>query len=138
MIRGFKWTDLDTVMEIEREAFRKSPYSRFTFSYYASAYRNNFLVYLVENKVVAYVIFCSDGHIISIAVKKAYRRRGIGTMLVSEVLRRTGGYARVEVRASNDVAKEFYRHLGFSLHTIIPKYYGDEDALVMTRMPMPD
>ena len=70
MIRGFKWTDLDTVMEIEREAFQKSPYSRFTFSYYASAYRNNFLVYLVENKIVAYTIFCSDGHITSIAVKR--------------------------------------------------------------------
>jgi len=138
MIRRFKWTDLDTIMEIEKEAFPKSPYSRFTFSYYASAYRNNFLVYVVEDKPVAYIIFYSDGHIISIAVKKAYRRRGIGTGLVDEVLKRTGGYAMVEVRASNEVAKKFYRHLGFSLYTIIPNYYGDEDALVMTRMPVPD
>jgi len=136
MIRRFKWTDLDTIMEIEKEAFPKSPYSRFTFSYYASAYRNNFLVYVVENKPVAYIIFYSDGHIISIAVKKAYRRRGIGTGLVDEVLKRTGGYAMVEVRASNEVAKKFYRRLGFSLYTIIPNYYGD--ALVMTRIPMPD
>jgi len=42
------------------------------------------------------------------------------------------------VRASNEVAKKFYRRLGFSLYTIIPNYYGDEDALVMTRMPVPD
>jgi ribosomal protein S18 acetylase RimI-like enzyme len=69
----------------------------------------------------------------SIAVYFAYSRRGIGTELVDEVLKRTNGVASVEVRASNEVAKTFYTHLGFSLRTIVLRYYGDEDALVMVR-----
>ena len=85
------------------------------------------------NIIAGYIIFYPEGHIVSIAVHPAYRRRGIGTGLVAEVLKRTAGYARVEVRESNERAKKFYKHLGFSLQTIIPGYYSDEDALVMIR-----
>ena len=136
MIRKFRMSDLDAILRIEKKAFPKSPYSRFTFLYYASAYADNFLVYVLvdkEEKVVGYIIFYPGGHIVSIGVHPAYRRRGIGTELVGEVLKVTKGNASVEVRESNEVAKEFYKHLGFSLRTIIPKYYGDEDALVMIR-----
>jgi len=140
MIRKFSFSDLEDILGIEKEAFPKSPYSRFTFLYYASACRDNFLVYVHEtkekkrmNKIVGYIIFYPGGHIVSIAVHPAHRRNGIGTELVGEVLKRTKGKAIVEVRESNEVAKEFYKHLGFSLRTIILKYYGDEDALVMIR-----
>ncbi|RLG34835.1 ribosomal-protein-alanine N-acetyltransferase [Methanosarcinales archaeon] len=139
MIRKFRCSDLKDILEIEKRAFPKSPYNRFTFWYYASAYADNFLVYVHEdkekglNKIVGYITFYPSGHIVSIAVHPANRRRGIGTELVREVLKRTKGNASVEVRESNEVAKEFYKHLGFSLRTIIPKYYGDEDALVMIR-----
>ncbi len=139
MIRKFRYSDLKDILGIEKRAFPKSPYSKFTFLYYASAYPDNFLVYIPENneeglnKIVGYIIFYPDGHIVSIAVHPAYRRRRIGTELVGEVLKRTDGNASVEVRESNEVAKEFYKHLGFSLQTIIPRYYGDEDALVMIR-----
>jgi len=139
MIRRFNWSDLEDILGIEKKAFPKSPYSRFTFLYYASAYRDNFLVYVHEdkgkglNKIGGYIIFYPDGHIVSIAVHPAYRRRGIGTKLVGEVLKVTKGNASVEVRESNEMAKEFYTHLGFSLQVIIPKYYGDEDALLMIR-----
>jgi ribosomal-protein-alanine N-acetyltransferase len=138
MIRKFKKSDLWEIIRIEKKAFPKSPYNRFIFLHYASAYPDNFLVYVEDegtqlNKIVGYIIFYPEGHIVSIAVHPAYRRRGIGTELVAVVLKRTKGKASVEVRDSNEVAKEFYTHLGFSLRTIIPKYYGDEDALVMVR-----
>jgi ribosomal-protein-alanine N-acetyltransferase len=132
-------SDLEAILRIEKQAFPKSPYNRFTFLYYASAYRDNFLIYVHEdkgqglNKIVGYIIFYPEGHIVSIAVHPAYRRRGIGTELVGEVLKVTEGNASVEVRESNEEAKEFYRHLGFSQQSIIPKYYGDEDALLMIR-----
>ena len=139
MIRKFRILDLDAILRIEKKAFPKSPYNRFTFLYYASAYRDNFLVYVPEdkrkglNKIGGYIIFYPEGHIVSIAVHPAYRRRGIGTELVGEILKVTKGKASVEVRESNEIAKEFYKHLGFFLQAIIPKYYGDEDALVMIR-----
>mgnify|MGYP001033397724 CR=1 FL=1 len=142
MIRKFTNSDLDAILRIEEEAFPKSPYNRFIFLYYAEAYPDNFLVYAYDDagkglhKIAGYIIFYPQGHIVSIAVYSAYRRRGIGTELVAEVLKRTEGVASVEVRASNEVAKTFYKHLGFSLRTIIPRYYGDEDALVMVRTGM--
>ncbi len=137
MIRRFNWSDLEDILGIEKEAFPKSPYSRFTFLYYSAACSNTFLVYEDErkhsNKITGYIIFYPEGHIVSIAVHPAYRRRGIGAELVGEVLKVTKGNASVEVRESNEVAKEFYTHLGFFLQAIVPKYYGDEDALVMIR-----
>ena len=142
MIRKFTNSDLNAILRVEKEAFPKSPYDRFIFSYYAEAYPDNFLVYKYDDagtglselsEIVGYIIFYPQGHIVSIAVHSAYRRRGIGTELVEEVLKRTEGVASVEVRTSNEVAKTFYEHLGFSLRTIIPRYYGDEDALVMVR-----
>lgn len=138
MIRKFKRSDLEEILRIEEKTFPKSPYDGFTFLHYASAYPDNFIVYEEgegkgTNKIVGYIIFHPEGHIVSIAVHPAYRRKGIGTELVAVVFKRTKGKASVEVRASNEVAKAFYNHSGFSLRTIIPKYYGDEDALVMVR-----
>jgi ribosomal-protein-alanine N-acetyltransferase len=130
---------LAPILGIEKEAFPKSPYSRFIFLYYAHIYPDNFLVYVYTDpetglkKIVGYIIFYPQGHIISIAVDPAYRRRGIGTELVEEVLKRTKGRARVEVRESNEVAKRFYTRLGFAVQAVIPEYYGDEDARVMVR-----
>ncbi|MBA7511492.1 hypothetical protein ES705_03488 [subsurface metagenome] len=141
MIRKFRRSDLEEILRIEEKAFPKSPYDELIFLHYASAYPDNFIVYEEgegkgTNKIVGYIIFYPEGHIVSIAVHPAYRRRGIGTELVTEVLKVTKGKASVEVRASNEVAKAFYKHSGFSLRTIIPKYYGDEDALVMVRTGM--
>lgn len=137
MIRQFKSSDLEAILRIENKAFPKSPYDRFTFLYFARIYPDNFLVFVHEDEdkgkslIVGYIIFYPEGHIVSIAVHPAYRRRGIGIELVEVVLNRTSGKASVEVRASNEVAKKFYRHLGFSIQTIIHDYYGDEDAVVM-------
>ncbi|HUV79584.1 MAG TPA: GNAT family N-acetyltransferase [Candidatus Bathyarchaeia archaeon] len=142
MIRKFTNSDLDAILRIEEDAFPKSAYNGFIFLYYAEAYPDNFLVYICDDtgkglsEIAGYIIFYPQGHIVSIAVHSAYRRRGIGTELVEAVLKRTEGIASVEVRASNEVAKTFYKHSGFSLRTIIPRYYGNEDALVMVRTGM--
>jgi ribosomal-protein-alanine N-acetyltransferase len=139
MLRKFSISDLDAIIQIEEEAFPKCPYSGSIFMYFASLYPDNFLVYVRDDteqgscNIVGYIIFYPDGHIVSIAVQMAYRRRGIGSKLVAEVLKRTKGTAIVEVRTSNDGAKKFYTHLGFSIRAVIPQYYDDEDALVMVR-----
>lgn len=129
MIRKFEKRDLRDILEIERNAFPKSSYDTSTFLYLCAAYPDLFLVY-EEQKVIGYVISDSTGHIISIAVHPHHRRKGVGTKLIKETLKKTRR-ARVEVRASNKVAQAFYRKLGFVETGIIPLYYGDEDALVM-------
>jgi len=141
MIRKFKISDLGRILQIEEKAFPKAPYNRVTFLYYASICPSTFLVYEDEERnaheISGYIIFYPGGHIVSIAVHPAYRRREVGTRLVEEVLKRTKGSAIVEVRESNEVAIRFYKRLGFELQTIIPKYYGDEDAFVMVRKKIP-
>jgi ribosomal-protein-alanine N-acetyltransferase len=132
MIRKFRMTDLDTILQIEQKSFPKLPYDRFTFRYYARAYPDQFLVYVTgSGRLAGYIIFYPHGHIVSLAVHPAYRRGGIGTELVAEVVKRTGGSALVEVRRSNEVARQFYAQLGFKLRGVIRGYYADEDALVM-------
>ncbi|RLG37071.1 ribosomal-protein-alanine N-acetyltransferase [Methanosarcinales archaeon] len=134
-IRRFERRDLDDIMEIEKKAFPKTPYSRFTFMFYAFALPRNFLVCEDEERkrVVGYIIFHDDGHVVSVAVHPSMRRKGIGRALMNEVLKRTGGKAVVEVRESNETAIKFYKKLGFTFKTRIPNYYGDEDALIMSR-----
>jgi ribosomal protein S18 acetylase RimI-like enzyme len=78
-------------------------------------------------------------HLVLLAVKPSQRRRGIGRRLVDWLLEsaRTAGIASVhlELRASNEAARRFYRALGFSETVLMPRYYGGrEAALRMIRL----
>jgi ribosomal-protein-alanine N-acetyltransferase len=133
MIRIFTPSDMDRLLEIEAQAFPKSPYSRQIFM---SLFRSNPTTFLVygEEEILGYLIYTTEGHIISIAVDPRYRRKGIGTQLVGEALRNaTGEFIWVEVRESNTGAQAFYEKLGFRKKGIIPRYYWTEDAYIMVR-----
>ena len=133
MIKKFNVRYLKEILRIEKKAFPKTPYDEFTFLYYAWLYPDNFLMYIEEssNKIIGYIIFTSDGHIISVAVDYLHRRKEIGTKLVREALKVSRGNARVEVRESNKVAQMFYKKLGFTQFDVTQKYYEDENAIVM-------
>jgi ribosomal-protein-alanine N-acetyltransferase len=135
MIRLFTPSDMDRILEIEAQAFPKSPYSRGIFT---SLYRSNpgtFLVY-GEDEILGYLVYRLEGHIISIAVDSRHRRRGIGTRLIREaIVNSTGDFIWAEVRKSNTGAQAFYEKLGFRKQGIIPRYYWTEDAYIMVRRP---
>jgi len=133
MIRKFKGEDLEEILRIEKTSFPKTPYDELTFIYYVGMYPDNFLVYMEESsdKILGYIIFRPGGHIVSIAVDLPYRRRGIGTKLMQEVLKVSYGNAMVEVRVSNKIAQMFYKKLGFIGSGSIPGFYENEDAIVM-------
>jgi len=133
MIRIFTPSDMDRLLEIEAQAFPKSPYSRQIFMSFHRSNPTTFLVY-GEEEILGYVIYTTGGHIISIAVDSHHRRKGIGTQLVGEALRNaTGEFTWVEVRESNTGAQAFYEKLGFRKKGVIPRYYWTEDAYVMVR-----
>jgi len=133
MIRKFKSKDLKEILRLEKKAFPKTPYDKPIFIYYTQIYPDNFLVYVEESsdKIFGYIIFRPDGHIVSIAVDPVYRKKGIGTKLVEEVLQTSTGNAKVEVRESNKIAQMFYKKLGFFQLGCIIGFYDDEDAIVM-------
>ncbi len=81
------------------------------------------------------------GHIVTIDVAPAYRRRGIGRLLMEQIearLRAAGAdWLRLEVSVNNSVASEFYGGLGFVGIGRIPNYYqGAVDAIVMEKNPL--
>ncbi len=83
-----------------------------------------------------------DAHIVSIAVREEYRRRGLGELLligaVEMAVRRGQQVVTLEVRASNDAAQALYRKYGFTQTGLRRRYYADnhEDAVIMTSDPL--
>lgn len=77
------------------------------------------------------------GHLVSIAVLREYRGRGIGSALLSETINVMKNIYKVEslfleVRVSNTPAIRLYKKYGFKVVRRIPHYYRDgEDAYVM-------
>ena len=73
-------------------------------------------------------------HITTIAVKPEYRRRGHARALIGAALAAYPNADRVhlEVRPTNAAAIALYESLGFRTTGRRPRYYGDEDALLMT------
>jgi [ribosomal protein S18]-alanine N-acetyltransferase len=140
MIRRFSFADLDRILEIERQAFPKSPYDLDTFLNLYWLYPETFWVYVErthgwENgQILAYIVFARDGHIISIAVDPAWRRRGTGKLLLERAINHPRiKKLRAEVRVSNKGAQAFYDKLGFRVAGVVSNYYGDEDALIVEK-----
>ena len=73
-------------------------------------------------------------HITTIAVRPEYRRRGHARALIGAALAAypDAGHVHLEVRPTNVEAIALYESLGFRKTGRRPRYYGDEDALLMT------
>ena len=149
-IRGFRSDDLDTVMEINAETLPEN-YSTF---FYRDLYRRfpeTFLVAEADGAIQGYMMCrierglsklkslrpAKQCHVVSIAVKEPYRRRGIASELMTVVMERAKeNYGAkecfLEVRVSNEAAVNLYEKLGFSKVKRNYGYYIDgEDAWVM-------
>jgi ribosomal-protein-alanine N-acetyltransferase len=80
-----------------------------------------------------------ESEIANIAVAPTARRRGVGKLLLDQILRAAAQFGAktvfLEVRESNDEAKKLYEARGFSIAGRRTDYYRkpDEDALIMRR-----
>jgi ribosomal-protein-alanine N-acetyltransferase len=143
MIRPFSLSDLESILQIENQSFPKSPYDWTTFLTLHTLYPETFLVYVGTNpgqkgeKILGYIVFSQDGHIISIAVRPHHRRKGIGRELLQRAMK-TPPLKKVwaEVRRGNQGAQSFYSKLGFQVTGLVPNYYGNEDALIVRWTPV--
>jgi len=142
MIRRFFISDLDRILQIERQSFPKSPYDWATFINLHWLYPETFWVYVdaerdqEENQIGGYIIFSQDGHMISIAVHPQHRRRGIGKEFLEKAMKTVRSKKLwAEVRKSNQKTLAFYLNMGFQIVGTIPNYYGNEDALIVEWTP---
>ncbi len=140
IIREFKRPDVKRVLEIEMASFSDPyPANILVDIYNLGA---GFLVAQENNRVVGYIIFWikfeDEGHIISIAVDKSYRRMEVGSKLVETSLNIFKKYnvrrIKLEVRVGNKGARKFYSKMGFKEEKIVEDYYDDnEDAVIMSK-----
>lgn len=137
IVRKFRSTDLKRVYEIESMSFDQT----YGIQIFQQLYEMGigFLVAEENEYVVGYVMFWlkyeNQGHIISIAVDKNYRRRGYGTQLLAKaigILFLISDTVYLEVRASDIGAIEFYKEFNFKEDRVVPNYYeSGEDAVVL-------
>jgi len=133
------------VYSVEKECF-DDPYPLQLLDDLVDIERNRFLIAVESGKVVGYSVGTSNGHIVSVAVDPRHRRQGIGTRLLSAVIRQImqDGTKEIylEVRKGNTSAISFYERMGFRISSEIRHYYPDgEDAWVLRRpaeSPLPN
>ncbi|MBS3948684.1 MAG: ribosomal protein S18-alanine N-acetyltransferase [Dethiobacter sp.] len=128
----------DQVVAIEREAF-PSPWSRNAFLQEVLTNRlASYFVALTAGEVAGYAgfwVILDEAHITNLAVRSDCRRRGVGSALLEELLVEAAcrGAVKItlEVRRSNLKAQNLYRQYGFIVCGVRPRYYNEEDALIM-------
>lgn len=135
--------DIDAILAIEQASFT-NPWTRDM--YLAELHQRGVsFFYLARDSGRHVVGFCSfwrvldELHINNLAVAPESRRAGVASALLERVLaegtrlgtRRT----MLEVRRSNEAARELYERFGFSVAGMRSKYYTNpvEDALVLWR-----
>jgi ribosomal-protein-alanine N-acetyltransferase len=130
-IRTYSMEDISLILEIEQQAFPKTAYPKEAFLSYADRFPDHFVVIEWGEDILGYMIFDTDGHIHSMAVKPTHRRQGLGTMLFMHAARCAKKRLWLEVRSENKGAIGFYKCMGMKAAGRIQGYYGDDDALLM-------
>ncbi len=167
-LRPMDWDDLDQVAEMEREAFptlwpptnyRREMRNR-TAEYLVCVRDGEYLT-IKRNQGALRRLFrrnkpepperrrflagflgvwhmAGEAHIVSIAVREEYRRRGLGELLVIGAIEigmaRGAQVVTLEARVSNEPAIALYAKYGFHETGLRRRYYADnhEDAVIMT------
>ncbi|NLM52269.1 MAG: ribosomal protein S18-alanine N-acetyltransferase [Firmicutes bacterium] len=143
-IEPMKFCHVDAVSEIEKKVY-PTPWTKFAFineiidNGFASYY-----VALYNKEVVGYAgiwVVLEEAHITTLAVSPKWQGKGIGKALLQHLINEADSKGAVrmtlEVRVSNLKAQELYKKFGFVVCGRRPKYYRDEDALIMWLEKLP-
>lgn len=135
-LRRMTLSDLKAAMEVDRRSLPK-PWSE---RIWRDELESPFGLYLVleQNAEVIGQIgvrsVLDELHITTIAVLPEHRRRGHARALIGAALATypDARFVHLEVRPTNRTARALYASLGFRETGRRPRYYGDEDAVLMT------
>ncbi|MGH7839042.1 MAG: ribosomal protein S18-alanine N-acetyltransferase [Candidatus Binataceae bacterium] len=144
IIRDAHPDDIRRIVELERLAFAQPwsaeafahefslPFSRTIVAVAATAVGENLSGFLCRWLVA------DECHILNLAVHPESRRKGVGTILMGEVIAeaviKKAAIITLEVRRSNLAARGLYRNLRFDERRVRKNYYSPgEDAIVMER-----
>jgi ribosomal-protein-alanine acetyltransferase len=147
-LRRAEAADLDAIMAIERATYPDDAWSASSMRAELDGSHGYYLVAVGDDDSGAAIEGYGgllapqgsrQGDIQTVTVAESARGRGIGRLLLTELLaeaeRRGADEVFLEVRAGNEVAQRLYASLGFERIAVRPRYYqpGGEDAWVMRR-----
>ena len=147
VLRRLRWWDVDACLELERQLFEGDAWSAELFWSELAQHESRHYVVAVDGaQVVGYAGLAmtdDEGYVQTIGVATQAQRRGIGTMLMADLMAAAAnrGATRVglEVRTDNSPAHELYRRFGFAPVGVRRGYYqpSGADALVMMTEAVP-
>jgi len=139
VIDDMKVEDLPEIVSIENASF-KTPWSETLFYNEICKTIAVSRVAKIDGKVAGYLcanVILDEGHILNLSVHPEFRRLGIASSLIKEMI----GIMRekdcrsvfLEVRISNEQARRMYEKFGFTLLGTRKNYYISpvEDAVIM-------
>ena len=135
-LRRMRPSDLPAVMELDAASLPR-PWSE---AIWRSELESPFGLYLVledGDEIVGQIGVRSvldELHVTNVAVHPEHRRRGHARAMIRGALSAypDARLVHLEVRPTNREARTLYGSLGFRETGRRPRYYGDEDALLMT------
>lgn len=133
--------DINAIKTIENECFSE-PWSENSIINGLNDPNSHFVIAKCNDILIGYggmYHACGEGYVYNIAVKKEYRKMGIGKALVENLcdysIKHGLEFLSLEVRLSNEAAIGLYNKTGFISMGVRKNFYSKpcEDALIMTK-----
>jgi ribosomal protein S18 acetylase RimI-like enzyme len=142
MLRLFSPSDFDALYTLDRECYPSGiAYSKRELRWYLAQPGAICFVVEANGAIAGFILADSEpplGHIITIDVAEAHRRRGVGTLLLNAAERalvecgvRT---VEIETATNNEAGIQFWYGHKYHALGVVPGYYlGRIDAIVMSK-----
>ncbi|MEM3699603.1 MAG: ribosomal protein S18-alanine N-acetyltransferase [Candidatus Bathyarchaeia archaeon] len=135
---------LDELYKIETECFNREAFSKQHIANLLTDYNCISLVAKINDKIVGFIIGMIHaernvltGHILTIDVSPAYRRRGIAQRLLQKIeeifKEKSVKSCCLEAREDNMAALRLYQKLGYRQVAKLEYYYGDAHGIYLRK-----
>lgn len=141
IIQTLSYDYLDEITELDKKCFKLN-WSRALFESELNSPNAYYLIALNGSELIGYCgiqTVVGEGNITNVAVLPEYRKQGVATKLIEEIMlyanRINLDFVTLEVRESNTNAINLYEKFGFEKVGARKNYYSDnkETALLMTK-----
>lgn len=136
-IRPMQAEDLALVLALETTQ-QPRPWSESVFRGELDAHNRVYLVAEDEGDIIGFggvMVIGEEAHVTNLLVSVAHRREGLGRKLMLALMESAvasgARHLTLEVRKENVAARALYARLGLAPVGVRPRYYGDEDALIL-------
>ena len=136
-IRPMQLEDLAPVVTLEK-AQQPRPWSESVFRGEMDANNRVYLVVEDEGEIIGFggvMVIGDEAHVTNLLVSDARRREGLGLelmlALIESAVASGARHMTLEVRKENIAARALYARLGLAPVGVRPRYYGDDDALIL-------